>query len=560
MRISLSIVSLNARGLRNITKRKALFLFVKQLNTEFSFCQESHSNSKDENFWRSQWGNDLWFSHCSERSAGVLTLKHKYSGDILHTDTDPKGHFICQVVDYNKIVLIIFNIYGYNSSLENIQLFANIENRLKYWLKKFPNSHILLGGDFNITLNSEIDRWPPTLDNNRNAYFKLFMDRYDLIDIWRVKFPDEVSFTWSNKDNTRLSRIDFWLVSKSIKEQDISVNILPCPLSDHKAVFISIKLFSDNDYKANYWKLNNSLLKVEEVNQKIPQLIKHFFNKAVVENSFSLNWELFKYESAKYFRKLGSKLAKIRKLEEQRVITGISVMSQISPDTLTEEEKIEMLNLQESLDNIYKKKAEGAFIRSRKRWLEEGEQNSAYFFKLEKYDTKMNTINELKIGNSISDDQRVISDFCSSFYKKLYTSEYADNNSSIFINSLHNTPKLDNSERDFCDLPLSLAEVTQCLELLKDNKSPGTDGQSSEFYKLFSQQMAPFLLQVFNESIKAKTLPWSMTQGLITLLPKPCKDLLYIDNWRPISLLNNDYKILALIFARRIKKSIRFYN
>lgn len=131
----MSIVSLNARGLRNITKRKALFLFVKQLNTEFSFCQESHSNSKDENFWRSQWGNDLWFSHCSERSAGVLTLKHKYSGDILHTDTDPKGHFICQVVDYNKIVLIIFNIYGYNSSLENIQLFANIENRLKYWLK-----------------------------------------------------------------------------------------------------------------------------------------------------------------------------------------------------------------------------------------------------------------------------------------------------------------------------------------------------------------------------------------------------------------------------------------
>lgn len=294
MRISLSIVSLNARGLRNITKRKALFLFVKQLNTEFSFCQESHSNSKDENFWRSQWGNDLWFSHCSERSAGVLTLKHKYSGDILHTDTDSKGLFICQVVDYyNKIVLIIFNIYGYNSSLENIQLFANIENRLKYWLNKFPNSHILLGGDFNITLNSEIDRWPPTLDNNRNAYFKLFMDRYDLIDIWRVKFPDEVSFTWSNKDNTRLSRIDFWLVSKSIKEQDISVNILPCPLSDHKAVFISIKLFSDNDYKANYWKLNNSLLKVEEVNQKIPQLIKHFFNKAVVENSFSLNWELF---------------------------------------------------------------------------------------------------------------------------------------------------------------------------------------------------------------------------------------------------------------------------
>lgn len=95
------------------------------------------------------------------------------------------------MVGYNKIVLIIFNIYGYNSNLENILLFVKIENRLKRWLTKFPNSHILLGGDFNVTLNSEIDRWPPTKDNNRKAYFKLFMDRYDLTDGWRAKFPDE---------------------------------------------------------------------------------------------------------------------------------------------------------------------------------------------------------------------------------------------------------------------------------------------------------------------------------------------------------------------------------
>jgi len=57
----------------------------------------------------------------------------------------------------------------------------------------------------------------------------------------------------------------------------------------------------------------------------------------VVENYFSVNWELFKYEPAKYLRKLHN-IAKIRKLEEQRVFTGISVMSQISDD-LTEKEK-----------------------------------------------------------------------------------------------------------------------------------------------------------------------------------------------------------------------------
>ena len=45
-----------------------------------------------------------------------------------------------------------------------------------------------------------------------------------------------------------------------------------------------------------------------------------------------------------------------------------------------------------------------------------------------------------------------------------------------------------------------------------------------------------------------------MTQGLIALIPKPKKDVLLIDNWRPICLLNNDYKILALLLAKRIRE------
>lgn len=87
---------------------------------------------------------------------------------------------------------------------------------------------------------------------------------------------------------------------------------------------------------------------------------------------------------------------------------------------------------------------------------------------------------------------------------------------------------------------------------LKNNKSPRTDGLISEFYKSFAQKMAPFLLHVFNESISNGQLPSSMNQGLITLIPKSKKDL-FLDNWRPICLLNNDYKILATIFAERLK-------
>lgn len=51
--MSFSIISLNARGLRENVKRKALFLFTKRFNNDFVFFQESHSIASDVNFWRS---------------------------------------------------------------------------------------------------------------------------------------------------------------------------------------------------------------------------------------------------------------------------------------------------------------------------------------------------------------------------------------------------------------------------------------------------------------------------------------------------------------------------
>ncbi len=91
------------------------------------------------------------------------------------------------------------------------------------------------------------------------------------------------------------------------------------------------------------------------------------------------------------------------------------------------------------------------------------------------------------------------------------------------------------------------------IEALKTNKSPGTDGLRAELYKMFAQELAPFLLETYLESIEFETLPRTLSQGPLTLIPKLKKDILFIDNWRPICHLNCDYKILALILANRLK-------
>jgi len=141
----------------------------------------------------------------------------------------------------------------------------------------------------------------------------------------------------------------------------------------------------------------------------------------------------------------------------------------------------------------------------------------------------------------------LISEFCSAFYSKLYTSNFSEQSSSSFFASLDKSKSILPDDKDLCDKPLSIKEITDSIDRLKNNKSPGTDGLTGEFYKCFAPKLAPFLLNVFNESISVGQLPPSLNQGLITLIPKSKKDLLFIDNWRPICLLNNDYKILACI-------------
>lgn len=58
------------------------------------------------------------------------------------------------------------------------------------------------------------------------------------------------------------------------------------------------------------------------------------------------------------------------------------------------------------------------------------------------------------------------------------------------------------------------------IEAFKNNKSLGTDGLTDEFYKISAQELAPFLLENYLESIEFETLPPTLSQGLLTLIPK----------------------------------------
>ena len=103
---------------------------------------------------------------------------------------------------------------------------------------------------------------------------------------------------------------------------------------------------------------------------------------------------------------------------------------------------------------------------------------------------------------------------------------------------------------------ISDSEIYTVLKNMKNNKSPGSDGFTVEFYKFFWKDIKNHIVAAVNHIFKKKELPISQRLGIITCLPKGDKPRQFLKNWRPITLLNVFYKIISGCLSYRIKNTL----
>lgn len=97
-------------------------------------------------------------------------------------------------------------------------------------------------------------------------------------------------------------------------------------------------------------------------------------------------------------------------------------------------------------------------------------------------------------------------------------------------------------------------EILEVIKQMKLNKSPGLDGFTAIFYKKLQEELIPILKELFSTVVKQEKPPETWSGAFITLIHKEHQDPSLVKSYRPISLLNEDYKIYVNVWANRLKK------
>ena len=153
-------------------------------------------------------------------------------------------------------------------------------------------------------------------------------------------------------------------------------------------------------------------------------------------------------------------------------------------------------------------------------------------------------------GNITMDENTILGELYS-FYSKLYSTSHDPVPNFSDLDNL-DIPTLNIDEQIECEGQLSQHEILSVLKTCKNNKSPGTDGFPAEFYKFFWNDIKHYLTNAINHNYMNGQLSVTQKEGLITLIPKKDKDTLLLKNWRPITLLNQDYKLASKAIAKRL--------
>ena len=381
------------------------------------------------------------------------------------------------------------------------------------------------------------------------------MTKHNLVDIWRDQHPDSFRCSYGKAFSFKTSRLDRFYVSQSIAELVISSKIIPNNTSDHNPVTIRLKSPKNSIKGKASWRLNSNLL----IQNSFKTMVLDTINRTrerFISNSLgpSNSYSILKSNLCRKARRFT--IGNNKKLKTLIEETREKINKLESEDILSQNSSQDILQyLKMKLSDLEHQAFAKAQLNAATTSADTTERATKTFFNSIKPRIKNVLINSLKTKEgSIARSTSDIAETACRFYEDLYQlRRTSQQHIDILLNTM--TKKVTSPFYDRMNSPITPQEIKTAIQWIASGKAPGPDGLGSEFYKTFSNELSDHLAAVYNECIEKEMLPECMSNATIHLLFKK-GDPQNLGNWRPISLLNVDYKILAKIINDRMKPSM----
>ena len=553
---TLTILTLNVRGMRSALKRKKLMIWAVKQRADILLFQETYLDNRLEYVVNSQFKMyEVNYSHGERKARGVCTaISKRLPISEIESKHDQKGRMLWVNVKIEDVKLQIVNVYAPNDLKTQKKFFKKLQVEIAQ--NKVLEGVLCVGGDFNISL-SRADRL--TMISRRFSVIDevySLASRHELVDLWRYCHPNKKQYTWSREKMKIASRLDYWLVPSRLLNKIKKCSIVEAVQTDHKAVVWQVESPLWQVKGPGIWRFNDSFLNEEEFNLQAEVIIKKSYKQS--SGNAIREWLALKTQIAQYARKYGKE--KARKLKEYRteLETNLNeLVSSYNPGKWQQSQQTKLDKMRAELEKWYSNAAKASMFHNKVKWQRLGEKNSKYFFRLETQ--RYNNIGINAIQNKegeITREPKEINNVLSGFWGELYSAKQKELNPGVIETYLEGLPKISETQLGNLEKELTLEECEKALYTMVDGKAPGEDGLTAAFYKKHWKSCRVGFMKMVNQAYKEGGFPVEMNTGVLRLLPKPNKDLLQAASWRPICLQGVDIKIVAKALATRLKEAL----
>ena len=399
-----------------------------------------------------RWSGDCFWSFGTGKKAGVaMFVSPRFQGKISRFLFNSYGRVFSALIDFGTYKFNLVNVYAPNTVRGRRVFFQNLH---QYFLCPYR----IIAADFNC-VDNRLDRLRVlnvSLPDKSN--FRRLLSDCSLIDVWRKQHPRETSYTWANADYSQASPLDRFLVSGSLERFIDCPKVFSCSFSDHD--FIALN-FSPDDCpttRSGVWKFNSSLLNDATFKRELSELITDQKQSMANFQTIGVWWDNLKVIIRNFCQKHCFRKHKLtncfRTSLTNRLIRAKNDFAQGN-----ESRSAEIRDLECSLSSLALLEAEGAKIRTRAKWFEEGEKPTRYFFCRENQRADKNSFDSLlnsqgEETSSQTDMESILVDF----YKNLLSKDNLDLHvQQNLIDDLEFT--LTDSERVSCEGDLTKDEL-----------------------------------------------------------------------------------------------------